>query len=79
LEILRWEVEDYETDLIENARREVGEEMGIDIKTLNENPFITHTTKQTKEGIIDVILVHYLAERIGEIKSGKRYSRMGLA
>lgn len=63
-------VEDYETDLIENARREVKEEMGIDIKILDETPFITHTTKEAAEGKIDVLLVHYLAKRIGEIKSG---------
>src|SRR3989338_2868684 len=63
-------VEDYETDLIENARREVKEEMGIGIEVLDETPFITHTTKETAEGKIDVLLVHYLAKRIGEIKPG---------
>ncbi len=64
-------VEDYETDLIENARREVKEEMGIDIKILNEEPFITFTRKETEEGKVDVILVHFLAERIGEINPGE--------
>ncbi|MBI4779072.1 NUDIX hydrolase, partial [Candidatus Falkowbacteria bacterium] len=34
-------VENYETDLIDNARREVKEEMGIEIKILNEEPFLT--------------------------------------
>ena len=38
-------VEDYETDLIENARREVKEEMGIGIEILDENPFITFIRK----------------------------------
>ena len=64
-------VEDYETDLTENARREVKEEMGIDIKILNEEPFITFTRKEIEEGKIDVILVHFLAERIGEINPGE--------
>lgn len=63
-------VEDYETDLIENARREVREEMGIDIEVLDNNPFVTHTTKEAAEGKIDVLLVHYLAKRIGEIEPG---------
>ena len=63
-------VEDYNTDLIDNAKREVKEEMGISIKVLKDAPFIMHTTKQTKEGRIDVILVHFLAERIGEIYPG---------
>jgi len=63
-------VEDLETDLIANARREVKEEMGIEIKILDQTPFITHTTKETPDGKIDVILVHYLAKRIGEITPG---------
>lgn len=64
-------VEDFDASLVENAKREVKEEMGIDIEILNEKPFITHTIKEMPEGKIDVILVHYLAARIGEIKSGK--------
>lgn len=64
-------VEDFETNLIENAKREAKEEMGIDIKIINPTPFLMHTTKETSEGNIDVILVHYLAERIGEIKPGE--------
>ncbi len=64
-------VEDYETDLIENARREAKEEMGIDIKILDEEPFITFARKETPEGKVDVILVHFLAERIGEINPGE--------
>jgi len=63
-------VEDYETDLIENARREVKEEMDINIEILDPIPFITHTTKETANGTIDVILVHFLAKRIGEINPG---------
>ena len=64
-------VEDYGTDLIQNARREVKEEMGIEIKVLNEEPFLTFTRKETPEGKIDIILVHFLAERVGEIKPGE--------
>ena len=64
-------VEDYEINLIENARREAKEEMDIDIKILNEEPFITFTRKETEEGKVDVILVHFLAERIGEINPGE--------
>lgn len=64
-------VEDYSTDLIENARREAKEEMGIDINILDENPFITHTTKEKDGKNVDVILVHYLAQRIGEISPGE--------
>ncbi len=63
-------VEDFSTNLIENAKREVKEEMGIEVKVTCDTPFFWHTKKQ-KDGVeIDIILVHYLAERIGEIKPG---------
>ncbi len=68
-------VENFETNLIENARREAREEMGIGIGTINEEPFITYTKKFTEEGDMDVILVHFLAKRIGEIKPSKEIRR----
>jgi len=64
-------VEDHCSNLIENAKREVGEEMGIEVKVLDDKPFIVFTRKETPEGEIDIILVHFLAERIGEIKPGE--------
>jgi 8-oxo-dGTP pyrophosphatase MutT (NUDIX family) len=60
-------VEDFETDLIENTRREAQEEMGIEIEVLDANPFFIYTKKETPDGAVDVILAHYLAKRIGEI------------
>ncbi|PIS42740.1 MAG: hypothetical protein COT24_01960 [Candidatus Kerfeldbacteria bacterium CG08_land_8_20_14_0_20_40_16] len=64
-------VESFEENLIEAAEREVKEEMGIEIDVLIEEPFITYTKKETEEGAVDVILVHYGARRVGEIKPGK--------
>ncbi|MFA4880274.1 MAG: NUDIX domain-containing protein [Candidatus Doudnabacteria bacterium] len=61
-------VEDYNVDLAENARREAREEMGIDIEVINKNPFIIYLQKETAEGKVDVILAHFLAKRIGEVK-----------
>jgi 8-oxo-dGTP pyrophosphatase MutT (NUDIX family) len=63
-------VEDFEHSLINHARREVKEEMGIEIEILNPVPYFIHTLKETSEGTIDVILVHFLAKRIGEIQPG---------
>jgi 8-oxo-dGTP pyrophosphatase MutT (NUDIX family) len=60
-------VEDFETDLMENAKREVKEEMGINIEITNSEPFVMYVRKNDK----DVLLVHLLAKRIGEIKPGK--------
>lgn len=63
-------VEDFEHDLLAHASREVMEEMGIKIEFIDPVPFFMHTIKETPEGNIDVILVHFLAKRIGEIKPG---------
>jgi 8-oxo-dGTP diphosphatase len=54
--------------LEETAIRRVKEEMGIEIKIINDVPFFTYTKKETTDGKVDVILVHFLAKRIGEIK-----------
>jgi len=61
-------VENFENDLIKTAQLKAKEEMGFEIEILDDNPFLMHTIKETPEGKIDVILVHYLAKRIGEIK-----------
>lgn len=63
-------VEDYNMDLIANAKREVKEEMDIDVEILNNEPFIIFTRKEAPEDAVDVILVHFLAKRVGEIKPG---------
>jgi ADP-ribose pyrophosphatase YjhB (NUDIX family) len=60
------ETKDNES-LIETAINRSKEEMGIDIEFLDENPFITFAEKETAKGKIDVILVHFLARRVGEI------------
>lgn len=55
----------------DTAKREVREEMGIDIEILNQEPFIFFVRKKTDEGNIDIILVHFLAKRIDEIEPGE--------
>jgi len=57
--------------LLEACQRRAKEEMGIDLEILDPEPFFTHSKKETSDGVADVILVHYLARRIGEVKSGK--------
>jgi len=61
-------VEDQNSTLLENCRREACEEMGIDLKILEEKPFLVYVQKETAEGKADVILAHFLARRVGEIK-----------
>ncbi len=64
-------VEDTDANLIENAKREAKEEMGIDLKILNDEPFIVFDRKNKDGELVDIILAHFLAERIGEIKPGE--------
>lgn len=63
-------VEDFSTTLEENARREAKEEVGIDLVFLDRPPLFLYTKKETPEGMVDVILVHFLAERRGEVLPG---------
>ena len=60
-------VEDFDLDLIQTAKREAKEEMGIEIEILDDKPFLFHTTKESTEEKSDVVLAHYLAKRISEI------------
>ncbi len=59
-------VEDFsELSLEEHAKREVKEEMGMGIEIIR--PL---STLMTKKGGDVVVLVHYLAKRIGEVQLG---------
>lgn len=64
-------VEDNENNLLQAAQREAKEEIGIDLEILDPEPYLTLASKQSPTGPIDVILVHYLAKKIGEIKPAK--------
>ncbi len=64
-------VEDFDFDLIHHARREVKEEMGLDIEILDSTPFLLYTSKEKDGEKIDVILAHFLAKRVGEVSPGE--------
>lgn len=63
-------VEDNDLNLLKTARREFKEEMGVDLELINPDPFLFHVFKETENGQMDIILVHYLIKVIGEIVSG---------
>lgn len=63
-------VESFDQTLAEAARREVKEEMGLEVEILNDTPCLLYARKTTDEGLVDVILVHFLAHRHGEINPG---------
>lgn len=60
------EVEDFSVSLEESAKREAKEEMGIDIEIIR--PLKPMTVKKFDGSV--VVLIHFLAKRIGEIKPG---------
>lgn len=64
-----FDFEDWNKALEEVARQKVNEEMGIDVKFIKP----LRTLLLPKPGGKDsyVVLIHFLAERIGEVKSGE--------
>jgi ADP-ribose pyrophosphatase YjhB (NUDIX family) len=63
-------VESMDMTLKEAAAREAKEEIGVELDFQDEAPFVMHTVKKTDEGDIDVLLVHFLAKRIGDVIKG---------
>ncbi len=64
-------VESFDQTLKETAAREAKEEIGVDLEFLSNEPFILYTTKTTEEGMVDAVLVHFLARRIGDVVAGE--------
>jgi 8-oxo-dGTP pyrophosphatase MutT (NUDIX family) len=56
--------------LAQTAVRRAKEELGINIDILNDKPFFTHTAKVVDGEESDIVLVHWLATRQGEIVAG---------
>ena len=64
-------LEDFESDVKDAAKREVKEEMGLEIEILDEQPYFFYTEKELDGASVSVILVHFLAKRVNEIVPGK--------
>ncbi len=63
---------DFNSRLTDIAKERILDEMGLQIKILDSTPYIQYTAKELESGdIADVILVHFLAESIGEVKPRK--------
>ncbi|MBN2853914.1 NUDIX hydrolase [Patescibacteria group bacterium] len=59
-------VEEDEINLKEAARREVKEEMGLEVEILSNDPYFFYTEKEMEGKKVSVILAHFLAKRLGE-------------
>lgn len=60
-------VEDGDVNVKDAAKREVKEEMGLEIEILDEAPYFFYTEKEKDGVMVSVILIHFLARRLGEI------------
>jgi 8-oxo-dGTP diphosphatase len=60
-------IEEDETNVKDAAKREVKEEMGLEIEIIKKEPFFVYTEKNG----ISVILIHFLAERLNEVNPGE--------
>ena len=63
-------VEDFEMNIKETAKREVREEMGLEVEIINNEPFFIYTEKEKDGQKISVILAHFLAKRLNEVAPG---------
>lgn len=63
-------IEEDEASLEEAAARELKEEMGLGMETIDPKPYLFYAEKETADGKMSVILAHFLAKRKGEIKPG---------
>ena len=68
-------MEDFDIPLEETCRREVMEEMGIDVKIIK--PLQTRLVHRIGKEESIAVLVHFLAERIGEINPGPQTLEWG--
>jgi ADP-ribose pyrophosphatase YjhB (NUDIX family) len=59
------------TDLRETAQKRAKEELGIDIKIQDSNPYIMYVMQEKEDVMYDVILVHWLADAEGEVVPGE--------
>lgn len=63
--------EENDINLKDTAKREVKEEMGIEIEILDNDPYFFYTEKEKEGKVVSIILIHFLAKRIGEIIPGQ--------
>ena len=64
-------VEEDEVNLKNAARREVKEEMGIEIEILDDIPYFFYTEKEISGNQVSVVLTHFLAKRVGQVVPGE--------
>lgn len=63
-------VEENENNLKDAAKREVREEMNLDIEILDDEPYFFYTEKEIDGEKVSVILAHFLAKRLNEPTPG---------
>ena len=57
-------IEEHEFSLKTAAKREVKEEMGLEIEIIDHDPYLFYTEKEVDGNKISVVLAHFLAKKI---------------
>ena len=52
------------------SKRRVKQEMGIDVEVIKDQPFFYYVQQEKNNKLMDIVLVHWLSKRIGDIKPG---------
>lgn len=63
-------LEETEGSLLEAAKREVQEEMGLEVEILDNQPHFFYAEKEVDGAMTSVLLVHFLAKRLNDIVPG---------
>ncbi len=63
-------VDETEVDIKETAIRRAGEELGLEIEILNDQPFFYYVEKEIGGARASIILAHFLAKRQSEVVPG---------
>lgn len=64
-------IEENDINLKDTAKREIKEEMGVGIEISGNNPYFFYIEKEKEGKTVSIVLVHFIAKRIGEIIPGK--------
>jgi ADP-ribose pyrophosphatase YjhB (NUDIX family) len=63
--------EESDVNLKDTAKREIKEEMGLEVEILDNDPYFFYTEKDRDRAAVSIVLVHFLAKRIGEVIPGQ--------
>jgi ADP-ribose pyrophosphatase YjhB (NUDIX family) len=68
-------IKNEDENLIDIAKRRAMEEMGVELEILDDKPFLDFTRAEKNGEMTDIVLVHFLAKRVGEVRPGEEIKK----